>query len=246
VPKVEGDITTDPLARQLSALAVDLDATVVVGSAERIGDNFRVMTTVWHPDGSPGARYHKNHRVPFGEYVPFRPVIERLADISPIPRDAVAGDSPPVLDTPAGTLGVAVSYEVFFPSRTREAVRRGAEVILVPTNATSFSTTQMPALELGAARLRALETGRAVVQSAPTGFSGVVDADGRVVAASDLGARQLLEVEVSLRTGRTPYSRTGDLPWVGLAMVALAAGLAVAGGAEDPLRPRRSASPARR
>ena len=52
----------------------------------------------------------------------------------------------------------------------RQVVATGGQVLLVPTNAASFSNAQMPALELGAARLRAIETGRTVVQAAPTGL----------------------------------------------------------------------------
>jgi apolipoprotein N-acyltransferase len=98
----------------------------------------------------------------------------------------------------------------------------GAEVLLVPTNASSFSTTQMPALELGAARMRAVETGRWVVQSAPTGFSAVIDPAGHVHRATRLGEAALLPAAVDLRDGRTPYTALGDGPVVALAMLTLA------------------------
>jgi apolipoprotein N-acyltransferase len=117
---------------------------------------------------------------------------------------------------------VVVSYEVFFPRRSRDAMAAGAEVLLVPTNAASFTTSQMPAIELGAARLRAIETGRHVLQAAPTGLSGVIEPDGTVVAQSDLGARALLEATVERKVGDTPYTRLGDGPFVVAAALALA------------------------
>ena len=46
---------------------------------------------------------------------------------------------------------------------------------MMPTNASSFGTGQVPAQELAAARLRALETGRTVLQAAPTGYTAVAN-----------------------------------------------------------------------
>jgi apolipoprotein N-acyltransferase len=149
-----------------------------------------------------------------------------LADVSAVPRDARVGHEPGFLETPAGKLGIVISWEVFFADRARDATSTGAEVLLVPTNAASFSTTQMPALEVGAARLRAVETGREVVQAAPTGFSAFVRPDGDVVARSDLGRRHVLHETVSLREGTTVYTRLGDGPFVVLASLVLALSLA--------------------
>jgi apolipoprotein N-acyltransferase len=222
VLKAEGDVTASPLGADVGELAREHDATFVVGSAEGVGDRFRVVSTAWGPDGEPVARYQKTLRVPFGEYVPFRPLVERLADVSPIPRDALAGDDLGLLTTPAGDLGVLISFEAFFAPLARTATTAGAEVVLVPTNASSYSTTQMPALQRGAARLRALETGRFVIQSAPTGFSGIVDPAGGVVTMSDLGAATVVDGVVERRRGLTPYQRNGDLPVVALAAAALA------------------------
>jgi apolipoprotein N-acyltransferase len=151
-----------------------------------------------------------------------RGLISSVADVSAIPRDAIAGSEAGLLRTPAGDLGVVISYEVFFPRRSRDAMAAGAEVLLVPTNASSFTTSQMPTLELGAARLRAIETGRAVLQAAPTGLSAVIRPDGTVVQQSDLGARQLLAATVDRRVGDTPYTRLGDGPFVVTAAAVLA------------------------
>lgn len=88
-------------------------------------------------------------------------------------------------------------------------------MLLVPTNAASFSTSQVPSIEVAAARLRALEAGRDVLQAAPTGYTAVVDHRGRVRQRSVLGRRQVLHDTVALRRGDTVYARAGDaLPLV--------------------------------
>ena len=216
-------VARTPEAGELSALAERVGATVVAGVVESEGDRFRNAAVAWTPDGALHARYEKNQRVPFGEYVPLRDLLSRVTDVSAIPRDAIAGSDAGILRTPAGDLGVVISYEVFFPRRARDAMAAGAEVLLVPTNASSFTTSQMPTLELGAARMRAIETGRDVLQAAPTGLSGVIRPDGTVVEQSDLGHRQLLLATVERRVGDTPYTRLGDGPFVIGATLALAA-----------------------
>ena len=89
----------------------------------------------------------------------------------------------------------------------------GGEVLLAPTNASSYSTSQMPALELGAARLRAIETGR----GSPAGgahrvLSALIDPDGDGAGQGATWVPRTLAATVDLRTGRTPYSRLGDGP----------------------------------
>ena len=230
---VDGPIERYPEGALVAAVARRSGATLVAGVVESVGpDRFRNAAVAWSRDGTVVDRFEKVRRVPFGEYVPGRAFFDLFADLSPIPRDAIAGRGPGILDTPAGRLGVMVSYEVFFADRARGAAGAGSRLLLVPTNAASFSTSQVPSQQLASARLRAIETGRDLVQAAPTGYSAVVDHRGRVLARSVLGRRQVLHHRVTLRSGRTLYVRVGDAPVVALAAVALAAGWAARRG--DP------------
>jgi apolipoprotein N-acyltransferase len=224
VDQIKGSPQSDAVSR----VARDLNATVVAGIVEDAGpDHFANAALAWDPDGTITARYDKVHRVPYGEYIPFRSLVKHFANLDAVPRDAIAGHGSGVLHTDAGRLGVAISYEVFFSDRARIAVRHGADIMLVPTNASSFSTGQVPAQELAAGRLRAMETGRWVVQSAPTGYSAVVTPGGKVLQHSDLGAQDVIQRTVERRAGQTPATRLGDgLPaLVALLAAAVALGL---------------------
>ena len=237
VPALDGSVESESLA----AIAVDTGATVVAGVTEDAGiDNFQNVAVVWAPDGRVVDRYIKARRVPFGEYVPLRGLLERLVDLSVLPRDAVAGDGTGILRTPAGDFGVAISYEVFFGERGRAAALAGGGVLLVPTNAASFTTSQVPTQEVAAAQLRAWETARDVVMSAPTGYGGFIDHEGRLLGRTTLSRAELLRGEAQVRTGRTWYVTLGDLPVVALALVALGLSRAAAGSS---WRPRRGGAP---
>ena len=220
VVDVRSLVTGTEEGRLLADLADRLDTTLVAGVVTGGTQSFSNVAWSWGPDGRPGDAYEKNVRVPFGEWIPFRSLVSRLGDVSAVPRDMRAGTGPGILATDAGRLGVVISWEVFFARRARVAE---GEVLLNPTNAASFSTSQMPDLEVGAARLRAVETGRWVLQAGPTGPTTVIDPRGRVHQRTTLGEREVLEATVERRSGDTPYRRLGDRPLLSLAVIGLAA-----------------------
>ena len=45
------------------------------------------------PDGRIVGEYRKRHPVPFGEYIPARPLFEWIPALDQVPRDMIAGDS---------------------------------------------------------------------------------------------------------------------------------------------------------
>ena len=214
-----------PEAATLSRLAKGLRTTLVVGVTEPASaTTFRNEVVAWGPTGHVVGVFEKVHRVPFGEYVPFRSFFAHFADLSGVPTDAVPGDGTGLMRTPAGPLGLMVSFEIFYAGRSHESVRAGAELLTVPTNTSSYSTSQVPTQEIAAAVVQTIETGRDLVQAAPTGFSAVVTQRGVVVARTVLGKRQVIFATVALRRGMTPYDHWGDLPVLILSALALVVG----------------------
>jgi apolipoprotein N-acyltransferase len=205
---------TTPEAAAVASLARALHATVVVGVEQDVGTQRYLNEVVaWGPDGKITGTYRKNHLVPFGEYVPARRLIKRFFNLADVPLDAIPGHGPGILYTPAGPLGVMVSYEVFFDERARGAVRAGGQVLVVPTNTASYRSTQVPTQELAAARMRAWETGRWTLQVTPTGYTAVVGPTGRVARRSPLDVQQVLPATVPREDGRTVYVDLGDNPF---------------------------------
>ena len=220
-----GPLRGSSQSRQMSQMARRLHTTLAAGVTEPASaTTFRNEIVVWAPDGRIVGTFEKVHRVPFGEYVPYRSLIAHVADLSGVPLDAVPGHGTGLLRTPAGPLGILVSFEVFYADRSHTSVREGAELLIVPTNTSSYTTAQVPTQEVAADAVQAVETGRDLVQSAPTGYSTVVDHRGQVRQRSVLGRRQVLTATVALRRGLTPYDHWGDLPVLLLAAAALLAG----------------------
>ncbi len=201
------------------AEAERLDAPFAVGVTEDPRVNSQIVVA---PNGDIVDQYVKVRRVPFGEYVPLRGILEALgAPIEQVGRDANAGTGPAYVDLPDGTrLGVVISWEIFFAGRAREGVEAGGEAILNPTNGASYTGTIVQSQQVASSRLRAIENGRWVVQAAPTGFTAIVDADGNVLQRTAVSEQRVLYAPVELRDGFTWYTNLGDGPFI-VALLAL-------------------------
>jgi apolipoprotein N-acyltransferase len=123
-----------------------------------------------------------------------------------------------------GRVAVPISWEIFFPDRTREGVEAGARVVLNPTNGASFTGTIVQTQQVASSQMRAIETGRWVAQVAPTGFTAVIDESGTVLERSRISERRVVQRSVELREGLTIYTRVGNLPGVAAALLLVAAG----------------------
>ncbi len=217
----------DPWAGVVGDLAREVGAPMIVGTVEGAGpERFRNGAVLVDEDGDIAGRYDKVHRVPFGEFVPFRTLLEKVASDALPDRDALIGELPGYLDVPGavGRVATPISWEIFFPDRTREGVEAGARLVLNPTNGASFSGTIVQTQQVAASRMRAIETGRWVAQIAPTGFTAVVDDHGRVLERSSISERRVIQRDVTLRQGLTIYTRLGNLPALLLAVLLIAAG----------------------
>ena len=209
---------------RLAQLAIDLDAVLIAGFFERSPDgngnvNYSVVYTA---DGGVGDRYDKVRLVPFGEFVPLRGLIEGFSGELPA-SDVIPGTEPAVLESPLGPLGVSISWEVFFDHRARDAIGNGGQILLNPTNGSSYWLTILQTQQVASSRLRALETDRWVLQAAPTGFSAIVTPDGDVVERSSISEARVIHGTVGLRDGQTLAVRWGNWPMLLFALLALAA-----------------------
>ncbi len=218
-------------------IAVGLTEDVRIDGKRRFTNAHVVVT----PDGEIFSRYDKVRRVPFGEYVPLRSVIERISSAVDRVGDAVPGETPAVLELPDGQrLATVISWEVFFGGRAREGVALGSEMIVNPTNGASYTGTIVQTQQVASSRLRAIETGRWVAQAAPTGFSAFVSPDGEVLDRTTQREQRVITRDIPLREGSTWYVSLGDRPFIVALLIGLVALLAL------DVRSRRSTSPDRR
>ena len=214
------DFASSVEAQEVGAQASRLNAPFAVGITEDVNrEQFTNAQVIVIKNGEVVDRYDKVRRVPFGEYMPMRSFLKSLgAPVDQVPRDALAGAGPAILDVPTSTgserIGVVISWEVFFGGRAREGVKNGAGFIINPTNGSSYTWTVLQTQQVASSKLRAIETGRWVVQVSPTGFSAFVDPEGHVHQRTKVSEQKVISSHVAIRSGKTIYVALGDKPWV--------------------------------
>ena len=221
---IDGPFADHPYRQELAREARRIGAPILVGVVESAdADHFVNYVVVVNPDGSLTGRYDKERRVPFGEYVPLRNLLEPIAGSSLPSRDQIPGAGTAMVPTSAGPMAVAISWEVFFGRRVREGVRAGGEIVLNPTNGSSYWLTQIQTQQVAASQLRAVETGRWLLQVAPTGFSAFVDPAGGVHQRTSISSEAVIERTIPRLDSTTPAQALGDVPALTLAIGTLAA-----------------------
>jgi apolipoprotein N-acyltransferase len=176
-------------------------------------------------DGSIVALYDKTHLVPFGEYLPFEPILERLGfqELTKQRGGFLAGDRRRLLAIPGAPLALPlICYEVVFPGAVTVPGDRPGWIVNV-TNDGWFGISTGPYQHFQQARVRAIEEGLTLVRAANTGISAVVDPVGRVINSLPLGHEGVIDSPLP-RSIRAPlYARAGDAPAAIIEVIALIA-----------------------
>jgi predicted amidohydrolase len=155
--------------------AAGSDAVVIGGFAE-LGDDGSIYNSAVVVDDSGILAHYRKAHLWLDE-----PEIFALGD-----------EPPPVVDTKAGRIGLAICYDLFFPEITRDLAHAGAEIITAPTCSPVLSDDTTNA-DIGVAVVRAMaHVNRVFIavcdRCGPergytwAGRSVIVDPDGRVMS----------------------------------------------------------------
>jgi apolipoprotein N-acyltransferase len=227
----EGSADADPLADPssasvLSALSNALGAPLVVGAITEHGSKTYNSSLLW--DGSAGkvAQYDKQLPVPFGEYIPYRPVFHAIAPglVDLVQRDYTPGTRPNVFDVGGIKAGISICFDIIDDRQLPQMIDGGAQLILAQTNNADFGRTKENVQQLAIARMRAVEADRSVVNVSTVGTSQIIAPDGRTIAAIPAYRPGRLVADVPLARGTTPAVRFGAAIELGAATLG-AAGL---------------------
>ncbi len=225
------DPVDDITREEFLAFLENMDKDVLMGVVLREGDSFFNAAMLY--DRGKIDIYRKIKLVPFGEYVPWRgivnsiDVLNALGDISP-------GDEYHTFTYRDRRFAVLICFEDVFPSFTSR-LARDSDFLINITNDAWFNGQPQARQHLGIMTMRAVENRISIVRSANTGISGYVDFSGmkhlfrqeeKNVFFS--GARAY---RVNLNEKRSIYSRYGDVPLLIVCLVVLVLGVRI--GRED-------------
>jgi len=237
---------------KLDALARETGSYLIVSTATNERDRyFNSVHTVSPRAGSPiGSqpkplrRYDKIRLVPFGEYVPWRPLLGRfvpaiVGDFTPgdeavvnllrlgvervaITEDGGAPSAAIERTTNYVRVGSFICYEAAYPNLVRRFVQNGATLLVNVSNDAWFGNTAGARQHLMHAMMRAIENDRDLSRVTNSGISALLTADGRVVDPLPMFSSTAQVWQARTRSDRTIYTRHGDWFATGCALLTAA------------------------
>jgi apolipoprotein N-acyltransferase len=166
------------------------------------------------PGGKIAGRYDKAHLVPYGEYLPMRPLLSAigLSRLAPGDMDFAFGPGPRTIDLGEqwGKVGFQLCYEIIFSGQVVDE-RNRPDFIFNPSNDAWFGRWGPPQ-HLAQAQLRAAEEGLPVLRGTPTGISAVINARGAIVRSLPWRTAGVIDVALPpAANSPTPFARFGNV-----------------------------------
>lgn len=207
-----------PLAylEMLSSHARERAGDLLVGVPEYT-ETREYFNSVISVGSEPVQVYRKFHLVPFGEYIPLKPLFGWIVKILHIPLSDFArgAERQAPLQVAGQKVAMAVCYEDAFGE---ELIRQLPEATMLVnvSNDAWFGDTVAPWQHLQISQMRALESGRFMLRATNTGLTAIINQRGEVTKHAQPFAVTVLEGEAQGFTGMTPYVRWGNLSLLGL------------------------------
>src|SRR5665647_2768076 len=164
-------------------------------------------------DGSILATYDKLHLVPFGEFLPYQNLMEKIGfvQLTKVQGGFIPGVARRTLTLPNAPPALPlICYEAIFPDEISTRDDRPGWILNL-TNDGWFGISTGPYQHMQQARVRAIELGLPLVRAANTGISAVIDPVGRVAARLDLGVEGVLDSGLPEAVPPTIYAKAGDI-----------------------------------
>jgi apolipoprotein N-acyltransferase len=169
--------------------------------------------------------YRKNHLVPFGEFIPLRPVLGWLINEVlhiPMSDQARGGDRQQVMQVGGQKVAVNICYEDVFGEEIIRYLPEATMLVNV-TNDAWYGKSHAAMQHNQISQMRALETGRMMLRATNTGVTSIIDKDGRILQMLPQHEVGVLTGMAQGYSGSTPYVRWGNAAMLGLIVLMLAA-----------------------
>jgi apolipoprotein N-acyltransferase len=204
----ENSVDVDPFRNPevfeaLNSYKVPLIVGAIVGR-----DNEILNTSILWTKESQNV-YIKQHLTPFGEYIPLRSLASKISPFVDDVRDFSPGNESTIFTVDKAKIAPVICYELLDDQILEEAAK-SSNLLAVQTNSATFGDSAQSAQQLQMTRIRAIEHSRNILSVSTTGYSAVIDYNGKVLQKSDMGTAQHLYAEIGLISSASPRDRYGD------------------------------------
>ncbi len=227
-----------PLSARVHSLAREIPADLLFGSPayRRTGAATEYYNRAYllADHGAKIQSYDKVHLVPFGEYVPLKDYLSFVEKLVASAGDFRSGQEVAPIKNGGVAAGVIICFEAIFPELARTHARKDARLLVNLTNDAWFGRSSAPYQHLAMSVFRSVETRLPMVRAANTGFSALIEADGRIQKGGGLFTREIITGTLALpEKGLTFYARFGDMfvfLLAGISILGVLAGVLAKGG----------------
>ena len=210
----ENSVDVDPFTNVDVKQGLDsIDKPLIIGAIMGKGNKLLNTSILWGGDLPP--IYVKQHLTPFGEYIPLRSLASKISPYTDRVTDFEPGQAQVLFTVKSAVIAPIICFELVDDQLLHEAAV-SANILAVQTNSATFGMSAESAQQLSITRVRAIEHGRNIVSVSTTGYSAVINADGKVIQKSSMGTAESIRAEVDLLEGQTPRNAAGDWALVGV------------------------------
>jgi apolipoprotein N-acyltransferase len=213
----ENSVDVDPFSNVDVKKALDsVEKPLIIGAIMGKGKKFLNTSILWGGELPP--IYIKQHLTPFGEYIPLRSLASKISPYTDRVTDFEPGQEQVLFAIKSAVIAPIICFELVDDQLLHEAAISG-NILAVQTNSATFGMSAESAQQLSITRVRAIEHGRNIVSVSTTGYSAVINSDGKVLQKSSMGTAETIRAEVELLEGKTPRDAAGDWALVGVLFV---------------------------
>lgn len=205
----ENAVMHDPFLRKRTRESFALEisrikAPILVNANLSDGTNGSVLL-----GDSSNQSYSKRYLTPFGEFIPFRSIVEKISDKAYLVSGYIPGKNPYLFKTDAGSFRTLICYELLSDKQARSEMSDSEFIVVQTNNATYFKTWQLDQ-ELAIAQARSAETSRQSVYASTTGGTSLIDEYGKILESLPKYENGALIGEIQKRFGSTFATRYGS------------------------------------
>lgn len=188
----ENSIDVDPYINTeaeniLNSMLSEINTPFIAGAV--LTDDKNLKNSVIKIQGSISNKdneYTKFHLVPFGEYLPFRSLLEsRISRFNLLSRDFVQGNKITNFTIDNNIISPVICFEVAWNDILSKQLLDGGQLISVHTNNATYAFSEQIKQQFQITRFRAKEAGRQTIISATTGISAHLNQYGQVLWQSE-------------------------------------------------------------
>jgi apolipoprotein N-acyltransferase len=180
---------------------------IIVGAIVGRDDEILNTSILWTKESQ--NVYIKQHLTPFGEYIPLRSLASKISPFVDDVRDFSPGNESTIFTVDKAKIAPVICYELL-DDQILEKAAKSSNLLAVQTNSATFGDSAQSAQQLQITRIRAIEHSRNILSVSTTGYSAVIDYNGKVLQKSDMGTAQHLYAEIGLISSLSPRDRYGD------------------------------------